>query len=434
MEALIEIIGSPWIPALLLFVGAFGFRLRSRSWFAPSAFAGLLWSGYLCCSLLALGDRARTLGFWALLVLVLLIQTSAALAECADKTALKPSDEGRHHALLLRIRRTCVAFILISLGGCVFFVFSSLEEFHLDWSFVSLLRIGGMWTLQRYDYVIDPWPLRIAAIWPYPAAILGGMMWGLAAARRDKILALLSLIPSLLISFLLGGRTGFLLALAFWLSSYWATDRARGAEHKKLINFKNLAIAGATGAGLLFFFILIFGLRDFDPTSNSGVILAANQGQIKNYLFGSPVAFSNWFDNSDRGMLDYGALTFPGLYDFLGLHARTIGTYTEFVSTTGPEHINIFTIFRGLIQDFTLPGTFFICAIFGFFSGRAYSKPSFDAGFALTLSAYYSVMLFSPLYNIFGFNSSILTWVVAWFVLKDRRQPLALQSLKQFSV
>lgn len=422
MIPILNAMASPWTPTMLLVAASLLFRLRSGTWFSPSAFAGLLWSVYLCCSVMAIESRTPAMGVWVMASLVLVVQAAASFAEFDPRravTPLTPVDPERTSRLLARVRQACWIFNLVSLVGCTYFIFSSFDYFKLSLSLDSLVRLGGLWTLQRYNNVMDPWPLRIAAIWPYPAALLGGVLKSLAIRRRDKILAILSLIPALSIGLLLGGRAGFLLSLTFWFGAYWATERACTGRDRKLFSSQNLMWALGLAGGLLFFFLFVFALRDLADSSKTELILVANSGQMRNYMFGSPAAFSQWFDNGDRGPLGWGAFSFPGFFDVTGLRPRTIGTYTDFANTTGLEVMNIYTIFRGLIQDFSFPGTILVCAVFGFISGRAYSRPSLSANFVLCLSAYYSVVLFSPLCNIFGFNSSILAWVATGWVLRQ---------------
>ena len=51
-----------------------------------------------------------------------------------------------------------------------------------------------------------------------------------------------------------------------------------------------------------------------------------------------------------------GAYTFAGVFDLLGIKQRQIGVYEQYETLAGGEDTNIYTLLRGLIQDFTLPG------------------------------------------------------------------------------
>src|SRR3989442_6361294 len=75
---MIHLLGSPWIPAVLLLLLTCGAGLSSESWLAPSAFVGLAWSTYILVPLLAAPEFPMpSLGVWLLLSLVLSIQVGA---------------------------------------------------------------------------------------------------------------------------------------------------------------------------------------------------------------------------------------------------------------------------------------------------------------------------------------------------------------------
>src|SRR2546426_12797027 len=75
---MIHLLGSPWVPAVILLLLTCGARLSSESWLAPSAFVGLAWSTYILVPLLAAPEFPMpSLGVWVLLSLVLSIQVGA---------------------------------------------------------------------------------------------------------------------------------------------------------------------------------------------------------------------------------------------------------------------------------------------------------------------------------------------------------------------
>lgn len=420
-ELIKNFLDSPWPPVALLVAVTLYMRIKSNCWYAPSTFLGLMWSVYLVAALSLLPFPETSVGIWILVTLVIVTQLAAGLGEV---NLQMPSSVGGRERLLSedlqgRLQRVCFVLILVALLGSAYFIWSSFQRFELPPSFASFLRIGGLWTLLRYQGVVDPWPLRIAAIWPYPTALLGGILFGLTTRRYRQFVAIASLVPAALMMVLLGGRTALLLGLALWLSGYWSADRALTKARRGLFGAGTMIFALGLGVGLLFIFVLVFGLRG---AANTGkVVIEMNSGQTRDYMFGPPIAFAHWCDHRGGAPLGWGSLTLPGLYDFLGIHPRTIGTYRDYVNTTNLEQTNIFTMFRGLIEDFTLPGAFLVCAAGGWLSGCLYSEPLLQRRFILGLSAFYSVALFSPLYFIFGFNSSLFAWLIAWLTLRRGR-------------
>ena len=121
-----------------------------------------------------------------------------------------------------------------------------------------------------------------------------------------------------------------------------------------------------------------------------------------------------------------GAYTFAGAFDLLGIKPRQIGVYEELQTLAGGEDTNIYTLFRGLIQDFTLPGASLFGVLLGIVAGGAARSGSTSHGRnLLVLAGYYAFILFSPIISLFTYNGLILAWVVAALVLGFRTRQRA---------
>lgn len=419
MSSIFELLGSAWIPDLLLAAVTLHFRMRNGSWLAPSSFMGMYWFGNLTGSLLAVDHRVPALGTWVLVSLIATVQSGSAMVEM-DTPSPRPERElGLADSIQSRISTACMAFLLIGIFACIYFVWLTLNLFKEEITFVSVLQMAAKWTFLRYDGFSDPWALRLTEIWVYPAALLGGFLVGLAKKFRLKVLGFTSLLPCLLLSLFAGARSGFLLGLACWLGGNWAVRVAVADGVPTLFRKKTVLSTAGLAMGLLLLYVGINGLRAGKDVSDARDLrVDFNAAQIRNYMFGTPSAFASWFNRGDRGPRMWGALTLQGVYDTLHIREKTSGTYTDSGQTVGLEGTNIFTMFRGLIQDFTLPGAFLICAVWGLLSGYAYAKRTLETGNALRLAAFYTIALFSALYCPFAFNSTILVWLVAWFVIR----------------
>jgi len=419
MSAILNALASAWIPDLVLLALMAYFRIQSGTWLAPSSFFGLYWFGIVTASLLAVDHRVPALGIWVLTSLVLAVQLGSSIGEVETRANPPTAGNISHQTTLIRLRKACFVLLLIAFTGLACFVWLSLDFFGRKLSVASLIQMAAKWTLLRYAEFTDPWPLRIAAVCVYPVALLGGMLTPVSVTHRDKLLGLSTLLPALVLTFLAGGRTAFLLALACWLGGSWASRVGCIKVPLSLFRKRTMLSFAALGAGLLFLFAAVNMFRGAQDTSDaSSLFLEFNSGQIRNYMFGTPAAFAEWFDHADLGKPAWGGLTFQGLYDVLHIRPKTLGTYLDSESTVGLEGTNIFTMFRGLIQDFTFFGALLICGLWGLFSGRAYAERSLDVKPVLGLSAFYVVALYSPLFCPFAFNSTIFVWVVAWFVLR----------------
>ena len=423
MSAALDILGSSWVPVLLLLMLTLYCRTQVGSWFVPSSFFGLFWFFFLVASLLAVDHRVPGLGMWVLVSLIAAVQLGSMLGETRKKEKQVSLTEGvqLQHMMRLRVLQGCVFLTLAAMAGIVYLVSQSLDLFRLSFSFISLVQMAARWTLLRYAGFTDPWPLRLAAVCVYPPALVGGMLFPLSKNFRDKSIAISALLPGLLLTALSGGRAAFLVALACWLGGHWSMSACRTEIPTRLLNLKSGLLLGVGALALLTLFVGVDSLRGARDASDAGQLSIGFHGsQIQNYMFGMPAAFAEWFDRDEHDSVKWGALTFPGPYSLLGIRQRTLGTYTDSAPTVGLEGTNIFTMFRGLVEDFTLGGAFLISGLWGFLGGRIYCKHSLQPGSILGLSAFYAVALFSPLYCLFSFNGPILAWVVAWFVLRRR--------------
>src|SRR5208337_5002473 len=176
MSSILNVVGSAWIPAFLLLGLTIYCRIRSRTWFAPSAFLGLFWFCFLSASLLSVGYRVPWLGVWVLVCLVAAAQVGSVLAEDRGKLTVPLAEQIQlQDWTRRRVCRACYIVLGIALAGCAYSLWASLDLFGLELSLTSLIQMAGKWTLLRYSETFtDPWPLRFAATWAYPAGLLGG--------------------------------------------------------------------------------------------------------------------------------------------------------------------------------------------------------------------------------------------------------------------
>jgi oligosaccharide repeat unit polymerase len=184
----------------------------------------------------------------------------------------------------------------------------------------------------------------------------------------------------------------------------------------------------------VYMFASIDAVRDSSWTQAFAPVV--NQQKVNDYMFGSPAAFANWYAHVDDSDPEWGYRTFSGEFDLLHLKKRVVGKYTGMSNVVGTAVTNIYTLFRDLIEDFTVTGAALICVAIGGLSGWTYRRRSSNVRSALFwLSAFYALILFSPIVSLFAFNGPGLAWVVGYLVLARTRRrtglmtplPLALQ-------
>jgi len=133
----------------------------------------------------------------------------------------------------------------------------------------------------------------------------------------------------------------------------------------------------------------------------------------KTYMCGHLAALSQWMDNTDLNEIQpaFGQFTFAGLYELLHPGTRVSGVIGDYVVIpTGST--NVYTYFRGLIEDVTLPGSLFVISILAFCGGFAYSRVlQSRACWVGILAAWYACIVFG-ITSLFNYNSMILAFVI----------------------
>jgi oligosaccharide repeat unit polymerase len=290
-----------------------------------------------------------------------------------------------------------------------------------------VLEVGAKWTLLRDGDVFEPWSIRVLVTWFHPAALLGGVLFACSHRRADRAIAVLTLLPSVLYGVFIGARAAILLGLTCWIGGFVATLCIQHHGRLALFTVKRLILLLVTGAGMLGMFASINAVRD--SSWQQDFVPQAAETQLEDYMFGSPAAFADWYAHSDTETpgAEWGAQTFANAFDILHLRSRIIGRYTETSNVIGTERTNIYTLFRGLIEDFTAAGAALIAVCIGGGAGWVYGRSSEKPRVALFwLSAFYAALLYSPIISLFSFNGALLAWLVAWLVFMRKTGPFSL--------
>jgi oligosaccharide repeat unit polymerase len=421
----LDTIGSPWLAYAVLVLVTVASRLRCGSWFAPAAFVGLIWSFFTGASLLVVDYAVPGRGLWMLVLLVVAIQFGALIAHELQprEASIYPDWDSAFNSLIVPCRRYGLLCTAVALGGCIYFLFTSLYEFDLPFTWLSVLEVGARWRTLRYDEVVEPWSVRLLVMWLDPAGLLGGILFACSRKRLDRAVAVASLLPAAAYGILTGARAAILLGLACWLGGYVASLYIRNRGRLAVFSAKRLPALLLAAASIVGMFVWIDAAKNV--TAEQGFALDPNEQRINEYMFGSPAAFADWYAHADISGAEWGARTFSGEFELLGLKNRTVGAYSDNTNVLGTEVTNVYTIFRGLIEDFTATGATLVAACIGGLAGWVYCAAPRNVRRAIFwLSAFYAALLFSPLVSMFSFNGATLAWVVGWFVLiKTKPRP-----------
>ena len=417
-----EIFASPWIPTIATLLLACGARLLSKSWLAPGPFALLIWGTYLVLPLIvAPWYKVSALGVWLILGLVLCTAIGADLG--VGKVTVHQSnvrlDAGHAKAMLYWV----LFLSLPGLLGGLYWAEKTLNANALDFSVPGLLALGHILSVERYAGGQPPLIARTLVIWVYPAVLLAGMTAAIVRSRRDRILCSFSLIPSILLSALQAARANTLISVVLGLSGYLAMKAFLGGSPQRLLSRRAMIVMATSVIAGVSFFLAVDTLRSHDQEDQE-IQVDADWGRVRSAMVGYLAVFGHWASSPEGpGTFrpKWGAYTFGGPLEAVGLHTRLTGVFAVPVSLEDGES-NIHTAFRGLIEDFTLPGAAVCCFVVGVLSGWAYRNALLGReSWTLALAAFYAFFFWSPIISIFNYNGPILALLVCMLALKKVR-------------
>jgi oligosaccharide repeat unit polymerase len=415
-----NLVASPWIPTAVLVLLALAARFLSKSWLTPSAFAPMIWSLYIALPLILAPEyEVSGAAVWLIVLLVFSIQLGAFCGEGNLSVSGQTQAESRFgNAGILRF---VLLFAGLALIGAVYLAARTLAENDLSVSPLGILALGHILSVARYSGEQEPGIVRVLVTWMYPAGLLGGIAYAFAKTNLHKLGSFAALLSALLLGIIQSTRAPSLITMCCWLSGFLATKSylTRGT-YRLFTKRLGLAVVSLALAGIGLY-VVLDAIRVYKQESVFEVV--ADWSRVKSSGFGHLAVFSEWVKHETPETLGYGATTLAGLFDLVGLHVRTTGTYEQSVSLEGGLETNIYTIFRTLIQDFSLVGAILVCFGFGIFSGRAYSKtisgkePKFGS-----LAAFFSLLLLSPIISTI-YNGLLLAWGVGWLFTRSLRHP-----------
>ncbi len=396
---------------LALFFLALIARIWQKSWLAPGAFFAAVWATYLFVPFVAVPEYQIS---WPGALWILL---SAAFVYAGSVIGFRyprhyPDKKNFSRKIILPMARSII--FLGSILGMVAFAITLHSRGYGFADFLgvdSLSRMGNDFSVARYFLNYDiPSLARFLNSFIYLASFMGGAFFAVSRRMSDKLFSFLPFIPAVLFGVALTTRTSIFFPAICWISSYLATvvfiNRGRFAVSAKKI------LALAFIAGLFIFSVVSLSMLRSQRTSLEQVRAVWDHSKIG--IFGSPAAFSLWIENEWHNDTNpkMGALTFAGIFDFFHIEERLLGLYQEKVELANDGEVtNVYTIFRGLIADFTFSGALFFLFVFGFAGGLFFRLAILGKSIGVPfLAAFYSIAIWSYFVNLFIYNSILFGW------------------------
>ena len=316
-------------------------------------------------------------------------------------------------------------FTAITILGLIQLLFHALSSYSLtlDWS--AIISIPNLVAVERYrDVLVYPSRIKFALYCLYPASLLGGFLYVMNKENKKlRVLMLLPIFCAITLGLLEAARASILLSSILYFSALSAGYVYLNLQQKRIFG-KGFFIT-STVIAILFtgFFILIQWLRQAGDSLITTLLIE----RLQSYYFGYLAAFTNWLSDYYTSLPTLGMTTFAGPSNLSGLMERPLGFYDPVMISTGLE-TNIFTAFRGIIYDFSIPGSLVISFFTGFLGSIVYMKANSGKFLAMILlSMIYAFIFYSPLISIFHYNSILISWLIAFiiFIINKKKSKYA---------
>lgn len=140
-------------------------------------------------------------------------------------------------------------------------------------------------------------------------------------------------------------------------------------------------------------------------------------GKLDSY-FMSVGGLSLWYGNQSNFPLSFGAFTFSGVADVLGLRDREVGLTQEYFYSPDGSRSNLYTAFRWLATDFSVFGSHLVLVIYGFIGKVMWIRlEQGDRSAAAAYALFLASIAWSPIVSIFTYNSILLAGTLFVFLV-----------------
>jgi oligosaccharide repeat unit polymerase len=388
-------------------------RLLTGTWLQPGSFFSLYWcfAGILPL-LFAPEEKVEPNVFFWLLAASLAVSIGGAVGNHGLKTKKSLAPAVATDRELLVFSMILVAAIALGLGSSLAFLRSN------SVALSDLLSLDKLVVASNQAYVsqyletgpVPPDPISQALLpFVYLAPAIGGIAFELRREWKWKLLGLASFLPAFAVTVLQTTKAAVLFAMILWLSSYFATRLRNGKL--KVFTRGHIIVALGVGAALGVFFLAVSlaRLASTDVSLINVVML-----KLVSAAFGHMTVFSQWLTEYLAGPFQptLGSVTFAGPLEMMGFGHRIPGLFESIIDLVAGETSNIYTAFRPLIQDFTIPGALLVLALLGFVGGIGFRLVAMGrwSGMPLLLAAYVTIF-WTPITWFWIYNSLTATVV-----------------------
>jgi len=418
----IESNGTLWVNlpgAVALVVVALVARRQQRSWLAPGAFFALCWCAFVWVPLLVVGSvDVSPFAVWFIVACVVAVVVGSELGISAARSAhRRVVNDSLHRSrdwpylemliALFSVVGVLVVLLLLRTKGLNLAVFFSSD---------LLGQAERQYSVDRYlNGVVEPIDQRLLTTAIYSAALLSGLLLAVRPVGVRWLVASLPLLPAAGMATLLTTKTSVLYSLVLIASSHLAVRVGVRKPGEKVVEMPIRGSIVVLGVALVPFFIFTqVGRYGYSVTNPDQVAEVATI--LRLHAAGHLAAFSAWFQNAGLATAhpSMGTYTFAGIFDALGIRSRPAGIYPEDVYLGFPGiYSNVYTLFRGLIEDFTLLGCLLALLVMGWIGGFAFWRlREGRIRYVPVFAGFLGIGLWSFVVNLFVYNTIIFAWIL----------------------
>lgn len=422
------------IASIALIAWAAAMRALAGTWLNPSAFFALWWcfAGILP---LVLAPR-EPVGVNAIVWLVAAstaVSLGALLGNWGFKTRLIANPTPPTDRELFTFGNVCLVSLILGIGSNMAFIAGTPGISYADlFDIQQLVVVANQNYIAMHDEMAPAAPAasRILLPFVYLAPAVGGALFVLHPTKKWKLVGITSFLPSVAVTLLQTTKAAMLFAFALWLSSYFSARLRRG----KLAVFTkaHVALALGVGGGVTLLFIAVSLAR---MASTDVGLLSVVYVKLTTAALGHMSVFSQYLTGYLNGPYDptLGKVSFGGPLEMLGFGRRLPGMFDNFIDLVAGETTNIYTGFRHLIDDFTIPGALVVLAFVGMVGGAGFRLVAAGrwSAYPLLLIAYMTI-LWTPFTWFWIYNSLTATvlavGVMVWLIRVWRGTPRPIPS------
>lgn len=237
-----------------------------------------------------------------------------------------------------------------------------------------LLELNNSMSIERYSEVSEKpsMLMQLLSVFTYCGPLYAGYVYSVIKNRFVSLLAWLTLLPGIFVALTQAVKMAMITSFMLWISGFITysiiTNRRININFKKFFYF---SIGLCCFISILFFSMI---LRTGKIDDNTILII---KDKFANYAVGQLSSFGIWFNgyNEFDEEHTFGAKSFYGISNQLGILKREQGLFSEAVRTTKMgTYGNIYTLFRILIEDFGLIGCYFVLFSAGSISRYIYVR------------------------------------------------------------